>query len=283
MSYWVAVVAKDAASRITSTLTSLVNQTIQPSRIVVVNDGSSDGTGEILAHISCEHSIIEVLELPDMGYDIRRVPSNVNRAIESVRGLRTDYFMISGDDSTYPHDYVESLIGEMNEFRRIVVASGQPSQAGLVANEHSPSGSGRMVRSSFMESVGGKFPIRAGWEAWLLYRAIQMGFETKVLDDLVYDHVRPRGSGHQFTYWGAAMYTLGYHPLYALGRIGRHLAKLKSAKSSLALFRGYLMAALGSSDPFAAPFDATFREFVAAQQGREIGQVVVSALSHGTG
>jgi glycosyltransferase involved in cell wall biosynthesis len=264
-------------------LTSLVNQTVQPSRIVVVNDGSSDGTSEILARVSREHSIIEVLGLPNLGYDIRRVPSNVNRAIESVRGLRTDYLMISGDDSTYPPDYVELLIGEMTENRRIAVASGRPSQAGLVVREHSPSGSGRMVRTSFIESVGGRFPVRAGWEAWLLYRAVQMGYETKVLDDLVYDHVRPRGSGHQFTYWGAAMYTLGYHPLYVLGRIGRHLAKLKSAESSLALFRGYLMAALGSSDPFAAPFDPVFREFVASEQAREVGRVVVSAISHGIG
>jgi len=283
LSYWVAVVAKNAASRITSTMTSLVNQTVQPSRIVVVNDGSTDRTSEILTRASREHSIIEVVELPDKGYDIRRVPSNVNLAIDAVRDERTDYFMISGDDSTYPPDYAQSLIREMSAFRKVVVASGQPSQAGLVLHEHSPSGSGRMVCTSFMENVGGRFPIRAGWEAWLLYKAIQMGFETKLLDDLTYEHVRPRGSGHQFTYWGAAMYTLGYHPLYALGRIGRHLAKLKSGKSSLALLRGYLMAALRSSDPFAAPFDSTFREFVAAQQRREIGRVVASAISRGIG
>jgi hypothetical protein len=134
-----------------------------------------------------------------------------------------------------------------------------------------------------METLGNRFPIRAGWESWLLYSALKMGYETKVLDELVYDHVRPRGSSHQFTYWGAAMYTLGYHPLYAFGRIARHLAKLKSAKSSLSLFRGYLMATLGSSDTFAAPYDPMLREFVASEQAREIGRIVASVISRGIG
>jgi len=283
LSYWVAVLAKNAASRITETLTSITNQTVKPERIVVVNDGSSDGTSELLAHASREYSIIRVLDLPDRGYDIRRVPSNVNRAIESASDLRTEYLMISGDDSTYPPDYVELLIRKMSENRRIGVASGRPKQGGLVLREHSPSGSGRIIRSSLLESSGGRFPVRAGWEAWLLYRALMMGYSTKVLDGLVYEHVRPRGSGHQFTYWGAAMYTLGYHPLYALGRIGRQLTKLKSTRSSIALFRGYLTATLGSDDPFITPFDPTLRGFVALEQTREIGRVVVSIISRGNG
>ena len=191
--------------------------------------------------------------------------------------------MISGDDCTYPPDYVTSLIGRMNDNVKIAVASGRPSQLGVVSREHSPSGSGRLVRASFMYDVGSKFPIRAGWEAWLLFKAEQMGFETKLFSKFVYTHVRPRGTGHQFTYWGAAMYTLGYHPLYALGRVARSLVKLTSLKASMALIKGYFTAAVGSSDPFVAPFDPSLRNFVSGQQGREIARVVVSAFSHGIG
>ena len=102
MSYWVAVVARNAAQNISSTLNSLLNQTLLPTRIVVVNDGSSDNTSEILTEKSREHPIIQVLDRPDRGYDIRRVPSNINLAIESASDLQTDYLMISGDDCTYP-------------------------------------------------------------------------------------------------------------------------------------------------------------------------------------
>ena len=283
MDYWVAVVARNAAQNITSTLNSILNQTHPPIRIVVVNDGSSDNTREILAEVSHKNPIIRVLTLPDRGYDIRRVPSNVNFAIGSTRDLKTEYLMISGDDCIYPPSYVESLISRMNDNVKIAVASGRPNQPGVVSQERSPSGSGRLVRVSFLHDVGNAFPIRAGWEAWLLFKAVQMGFETKVFNELTYAHVRPRGTSHQFTYWGAAMYTLGYHPLYAVGRVVRSIIKTTSLNAPMGLLRGYLAAALGSSDPFVAPFDSSLRKFVSIQQRREIGRVAVSAFSHGIG
>jgi glycosyltransferase involved in cell wall biosynthesis len=275
-------VARNAAHHLSFTLTSLVNQTIRPAAIVVVNDGSSDETSEILAKATLKHPIIRVLDLPDRGYDIRRVPANINLAIASANELQTEYLMISGDDCTYPTDYFEAVVQGMDRNVRIVVASGRPSQSGVVAQEHSPSGSGRIVRSSFLDRVGNRFPVRAGWEAWLLYRAAQMGFETKLFDDLFYEHLRPRGSTHQFTYWGAAMYTLGYHPLYAMGRVAKNLVK-RSPRSALFLIRGYLTAALGSSDSFTKLFEPSLRKFVSRQQGREIGRRVVSVISRGIG
>jgi len=283
MSYWVAVVTRNGAQQVSSTLTSLLDQTAKPSRIMVVDDGSSDETSEILTEASQKHPIIQILNRPDRGYDIRRVPSNVNLAIASASELRTEYLMISGDDCIYPTNYAEALIRRMNADTKIAVASGPPNQSGLMTQEHSPSGSGRLVRVSFLRDVGNRFPVKAGWEAWLLFRAAQMGFKTILFADLTYLHVRPRGRGHQFTYWGAAMYTLGYHPLYAFGRIVRNLVKLASLKSSTALLRGYLMAASGSSDPFAVPFDHSLRNFVSGQQSREIVRIVAYAISHGIG
>jgi biofilm PGA synthesis N-glycosyltransferase PgaC len=276
-------VARNAAQNILPTLTSLNRQTSPPIRIVVVNDGSTDKTSEILAKASHEYPIIRVLTLPDRGYDIRRVPSNINLAIVSASDLHAEYLMISGDDCTYPADYVASIISLMSDDPKIVVASGRPSQLGALSQEHSPSGSGRLVRVSFLHRVGDRFPVRAGWEAWLLYKAAQMGLETRLFSELVYAHVRPRGTGHQFTYWGAAMYTLGYHPLYVLGRVARNLIKLASPGAAIALLRGYLAAAIGSSDPFLAPFDPSLRNLVSVLQRREVRRVVLSMLSHGTG
>ena len=258
-----------------------MNQTLKPSGIVVVNDGSSDATGEILNKSAHEHGI-RVVERPDMGYDIRRVPSNINLAIESARDLRTDYLMISGDDCTYPAQYAESLVRNMDQNVKIVVASGRPRHGGVLSQEHSPSGSGRMVRASFLGNMGDRFPIKAGWEAWLLYQAKQKGLEAKLFNDLVYEHVRPRGTVHQFIYWGAGMYTLGYHPLYALGRIAKNLVKTFSLKQSLGLLKGYVIAVLGSSDPFMTRFDSSTRRFVNAQQKREIIGIVLSFTRFGS-
>ncbi|MFI5448621.1 MAG: glycosyltransferase family 2 protein [Candidatus Bathyarchaeia archaeon] len=272
--YWVIVVGRNAAKTITNTIESLIHQSIQPTKIVVVDDGSTDGTHEILSAYSQKYQQIKVIDRPNEGYDIRRVPKNINLSLQSNIELETDYTMISGDDCEYPTNYCESVMGLMTQNPRVVVASGYPSQFGLRTYEHTPSGSGRIIKTTFLKGIGFKFPVKAGWEAWLLYEALQSGYQTKLLRGIPYIHVRPRGAKHAFIYWGAAMYTLGYHPLYALGRITKNMAKGHSLRSSVGLLRGYLTAKIGSSDPFLSPFGPSFRRFVHQQQSREISRVI---------
>jgi len=276
--YWVTIVARNAEMTITNTLESLIRQTIEPTKIVVVNDGSTDKTNDILSAYEQRNQRITIIRKPNEGYDIRRVPKNINLSLQSNLELETDYTMISGDDCEYPIDYCQSVTNKMHQNPRLVVASGCPIAAGLRAPEHTPSGSGRIIKTSFLRKIGFRFPVKAGWEAWLLYEASQDGYETQLLSGISYTHVRPRGAKHAFTYWGAAMYTLGYHPLYAMGRITKNLVKDRSVKSSVGLLRGYLTAKMGSSDPYLTPFKPSFRRFVHEQQGREICRIISTRL-----
>jgi hypothetical protein len=226
--------------------------------------------------------LLKVLTLPDNGYDIRRVPRNINVGWKAATSAipTPDFFMISGDDCTYPDDYVEAIMQRMTSQPRIVVSSGRPSAGGETSREHSPSGSGRIVNCSFWREVGGKYPMQAGWETWLLYKALEKGFEVRLFGDLVFQHLRPRGEKHQFAYWGAAMCTLGYHPLYAAGRIAKNLVTQKVAvKGSLNMLRGYIEAHLGSSDPFMRPFESSLRRFVHTEQVRHIARLLATPLA----
>ena len=274
VSYWVCVMARNASAHLESTINSLLKQTLQPLRIIVVDDGSTDSTSIILKNYAEQWSkIVKVISLPDKGYDIRRVPSNINLASQSAAdtSIAAEYFMISGDDCSYPKDYAHDLISRMMSQRAVVVSSGRPRSGGSVSEEHSPSGSGRMIKCSFWKAVGGRYPIRAGWETWLLYKAQEEGLRVKLFGDLIFDHLRPRGTVHQFTYWGASMHVLGYNPLYALGRIAKNLVNRQvSFKGSLNMLRGYVQASLGSSDPYLHPLDKSFRRFVSTQQSRRI-------------
>lgn len=283
MSYWVAIVARNAASHLQRTLDSLVGQTLEPEGVVVVDDGSTDSTPDILRGYEREHrDTVKVVTKPDRGYDIRRVPLNINLAWATRRasGQESDFFMISGDDCFYPPNYARSLVSRMGADPRIVVASGRPSSSEGFSREHSPSGTGRMVNSRFWRDVGAKYPVRAGWETWLLYAAAQKGLKVRLFDDVMFDLLQPRGTRHQFIYWGAAMQTLGYHPLYALGRIARNAVSPTIApKRAVNMMRGYLEAGLGSNDRFLSPFDASLRSFVRQQQAYRIASVVESLAS----
>ncbi|MGD0177122.1 MAG: glycosyltransferase family A protein [Candidatus Bathyarchaeia archaeon] len=281
MSYWVAVAARNASEHLPRTLTSLLSQSLRPERIIVVDDGSTDQTPDLLKTYEQQHEgTIKILTLPDRGFDIRRVPSNINGAWKDAEdsGLKSDFFMISGDDCCYAPNYTEFLVSRMRADHTIVVASGRPSSSREgFSREHSPSGSGRMVDSRFWREVGSEYPVRAGWETWLLYAASQKGLKVRLFDDVVFDHLQPRGTRHQFAYWGAAMQTLGYHPLYALGRIAKNAVSPTIApRRAVNMIRGYLEARLGSNDSFLSPFNSSLRSFVYQQQAYRIASIVES-------
>jgi glycosyltransferase involved in cell wall biosynthesis len=282
LSYWAVVVARNAAPHLNRTLNSLLNQASKPEAIVIVDDGSTDSTPDILRSYEHEYQrTVRVITRPDKGYDIRRVPSNINLACQTMNAssLAADFFMISGDDCFYPPNYAESLLTRMNTDPRIVIASGRPSSATLLSREHSPSGSGRMINERFWRDAGGEYPLVAGWESWLLYMASMKGLRACLFPDLLFEHFQPRGARHQFIYWGAAMQTLGYHPLYALGRIAKNsLDTTVGPKGSINMIRGYLQSKLGSDDPFVSRFDAGLRQYVRRQQAQRITHVISSVL-----
>jgi len=276
LSYWVAVVTRNGANHVARTLDSLLDQTEKPTRITVVDDGSTDDTPRILQKYRELHGGVTVITQPDRGYDIRRVPANINLAYKRGADRESTYFMISGDDCIYPSNYSESLTARFDSNPLLVVASGQPSSG---SREHSPSGSGRMIRASFWRDMGERYPLKAGWETWLLYKAREKGLQVRLFDDLTYEHARPRGTEHQFVYWGAAMGTLGYDPLYALGRIARNLfARSVSVHGTVNMLRGYLAAELGSDDPFMLRFDKSLRGFVKRGQQRRIAKIAARLI-----
>jgi biofilm PGA synthesis N-glycosyltransferase PgaC len=281
LSYWVVVVARNAGQHLSSTLDSLLQQTAPAKRVTVIDDGSTDETCGILHDYEERNGTINLVTLPDRGYDVRRVPSNIIMGwkLNEETGLQTDFFMISGDDCFYPPAYAEMLTTRMQSSERLVVASGRPSAARGFSREHSPSGSGRMIRCCFWRNVGGRYPLKAGWETWLLYEAARRRLEVGLFNDLSFQHVRPRGAKHQFGYWGAAMGALGYHPLYALGRITRGaLSRSIGLKGAVNMLRGYLQSQLGSEDSFISPFDQLLREYVMTEQSQRISMIVSSIL-----
>ena len=279
LGYWVAVVTRDGGSHLRNTIDSLLVQREPPKRITVVDDGSTDDSPNILREYERINHNVFVLTKPNHGYDIRRVPANVNEAWARNAELPCEHFMISGDDCAYPEDYTCELLARMRARPRLVVASGRPNTGVSQSQEHSPSGSGRMICCSFWRGIGGAYPLCAGWETWLLFKAMEQGFEVELFDDLDYTHIRPRGAGHQFVYWGAAMGALGYHPLYALGRIAVNAFRPSLAtRRAVNMLRGYLQAELGSDDPFIHAYEASMRSYVKQTQSLRIARIVSSSL-----
>jgi glycosyltransferase involved in cell wall biosynthesis len=223
--YFAIVTCRNSENDIRAALTSLKDQTLAPQYVIVVDDGSTDKTPEILTQTKQSWQSIYVIKHDDLGYDISRVVRNWNEAItysKSKKLAHTTYHMIATDDTIYPRGYAEKLVDFMDNNSNIAIASGNYTKY----KPEKPHGAGRFVRNSFFEEThwSGLYPELMGYESAILYESERLGYCYAIVTDARFQHSRPLGKHHKFYEFGASMKTLGYHPVFVWGRFAKYLA-----------------------------------------------------------
>jgi len=110
------------------TLDSVLSQTVLPGLWVIVDDGSTDNTPNILADYANEHPFISIVTRKDRGH--RSVGPGVIDAFysgyETVDMDQYDYICKLDLDLILPEHYFETLIHRMNSNPRLGNCSGKP-------------------------------------------------------------------------------------------------------------------------------------------------------------
>jgi glycosyltransferase involved in cell wall biosynthesis len=274
--YFVILTCRNSQSTIRSAIESILKQTVLPEYIIIINDGSTDKTAEIIQEIRSAQSSIYVITHPDWGYDIKRVVSNWNEAIRfsKERNLkRTKFHLIATDDAEYSPEYVETLIQSMDSNEKIAIASGTYS-------EHAPAmphGAGRLVNNSFLENTiwRGCYPEKMGYESAVLYEADRCGYNHIVISDARFRHTRPLGLGHKFYEFGASMQTLGYHPLFALGRILKYFVTGEVTGRIGAIYMlYYYLSYEPKSEGYDSLYDERIRNYIRTYQLKRLRNIM---------
>ncbi len=260
--------ARNEEQFIGETLTALLNQDIDDNYIIVVNDGSEDKTQEVVNSFPN----IELINIENRGFDAQGTPilaRVINQGLEKlVPEVSYDYIMILGSDHILPSNYIRKIVDHLDHNRDIAICSGQ------IKGEKSkvPRGSGRIVRSDFWKTIGLQYPLKFGFETYLLIKAQQLGYRIDVLNDLISLTSRPtRKSYKKETYisYGKSLRALGYIQLYSAGRIG--LISLKNPKGAFYMLQGYT-----SSD--IEFYEEDFRSFLRYIQYGRLKQFIKSFL-----
>lgn len=231
MSYLVVSPCRNESKYLERTLQSMAAQTVRPSRWVIVDDGSTDKTPEMLAAFAAEHPWVTIVQKPNRGF--RAVGPGVIEAF--YFGLDT----VDMDDFAYltkldldldlPPRYFETLIARMRDNPRIGTASGKPYFRGVDGQLHSERrgdemsvGMTKFYRTACFKDIGG-FVREVMWDGIDCHKCRQKGWIAISWDepDLRFEHLRPMGSSQKGILTGRArhgygQYFMGSDPLYFL-------------------------------------------------------------------
>jgi glycosyltransferase involved in cell wall biosynthesis len=250
LSYDVVTPARDELENLRRLADSLAAQTVRPSRWVVVDNGSSDGTREEAERFAGEHPWVLVVDAP--GDAAARPGAPIVRAFHAglaALGDLADVVVKVDADVSFPADYFERLLADFAAEPRLGIAGGvcweredgawKPTQ---VTGEH-VRGAARAYRRECLEQLL-PLPEETGWDTVDELQASVAGWQTRLLTQLRFDHYRAVGArdGSRTARWvakGRASHYLGYRPAYLAVR-AVHNARTDPA--ALAMIAGYVEA-----------------------------------------
>jgi glycosyltransferase involved in cell wall biosynthesis len=255
MRYVLITPARNEAAFIELTIKSVVAQTVPPARWVVVSDGSTDGTDEIVRRYAAEHPWMELVRRP-----ARRERHFAGKVHAFNAGLaamaNVDYDVIASLDAdiSLDREHFAFLLGKLaadpdlglvgTPFRDRAIYDYR-----FVSIEH-VSGACQVFRRACFEDIGGYVPVRSGGIDHIAVITARMkGWKTRTFTEKVCQHHRVIGSAEHGALAarfrvGALDYALGGHPLWELFRTAYQMTKSPRVIGGLALGAGYFYAML---------------------------------------
>ena len=277
--YCIITPCRDEAAYARRTLDRVLGQSRPPDLWVIVDDGSTDATPEILDEYAALHPSIRVVRRPDRG--VRKVGPGVIDAFyagyAAIEPGEFDYICKLDLDLDLPARYFEILIERMEADPRIGTASGKPffRAGGTTISEgcgdENSVGMTKLYRRTCFEQIGG-FVREVMWDGIDGHRCRMLGWVAVSWDDpeLRFEHLRPMGTSHKGWWTGRArhgfgQYFMGTGPSYMIASALFRMTRPPIAVGGLAMLGGYFGAMLRGRPRYGDP---EFRRFLRAYQRR---------------
>ena len=255
LAYVLITPAWNEAKLIEQTLKSMVVQSVVPLKWVIVSDGSTDGTDDIVKKYAAEHQWIELMRMPERKE--RHFAGKVNAfnaGWAKVRDLKYDIIGNLDADITFEEEHFNFLLAKFAEDPLLGVAGTAYIENSAeaynydIVNIEDVSGACQIFRRECFDEIGGYLSIKGGGiDLTAVYTARMKGWKTRTFTEKVFVHHRRRGTGQSkvfssFFRYGKQDYYLGGHPLWETIRCLYHMKHKPYVLVGLILFSGYLWA-----------------------------------------
>lgn len=247
---------RDEVATIGRTIDSVTAQRVLPREWVIVSDGSTDGTDDLIRRASEQYSWIRLLPLePRAERSFAAVVYNTETGIHDLKCPDYRYLGLLDADIAFQSDYFDRLIRRFESELALGLAGGVVIDVGLPRdrfprNRVDVPGAVQFFRRECLEVIGGLIPIpEGGWDGMTCAMARMNGYQTRLFTDLIVDHLKPRNiseGGVVRRKWqmGVRDYALGYHPLFEMVKCFSRMKDSPFVIGAAAWWIGYFMAML---------------------------------------
>ncbi len=275
LSYVLISPARNEEQFIGLTLQSMVAQTHLPLKWVIVSDGSTDLTDEIVRGYVARHPWIELLRMPERTE--RHFAGKVhafNAGYDRIRNLDFDVVGNLDADTSFEPDHFEFLLGRMHDHPELGVAGAPFREDGFQYDYRFSSienvwGGCQLFRRQCYEAIGGYMPLKGGCiDHVAVISARYHGWKTRTFPERVCMHHRKMGTAQAGNLsarfrLGVKDHSVGNHPLWEASRTVYQMGRRPYILGGLALGAGYAWASIRRAE---VPLPGDMVRFVRREQ-----------------
>jgi biofilm PGA synthesis N-glycosyltransferase PgaC len=290
MNYVLITPARNEEAFIERTLRSVIAQTAPPARWVIVDDGSSDRTAEIVERYAARHSWIELVHRPARkDRNFAGKVAAVNAGLERMQSLEFEVLGNLDADVSFDPDYMSFLMQKFSEQPDLGIGGtpftqpdGYDSIENSFAGENHVAGPCQLFRYRCFKDIGGYVANPAGGVDWIAVMTARMkGWTVRSFADKRFHHQRSMGTADKgpvaalFSH-GEKDYYLGGSPIWQLFRVAYRLTQPPRLVGGLALLFGYCWAAVRRRERAVSP---ELMRFHRSEQMRKLKRALPSFLT----
>lgn len=251
--YVVVTPVRDEQDWFGSTVESFASQTLRPARWIIVDDGSTDSTGDIADRAARLYNWITVVHRTNRGF--RKAGGGVVDAFydgfRAIGNQRWDFVCKIDGDLTFSPEFFESALQRFAADATLGIGGGLicRGQGGTLVTESSGDppfhvrGATKIYRRQCWEQIGG-LVAEAGWDTIDELKANMLGWTTRTFEELKIHQLKSTGSADgSWRNWvknGRANYAAGYHPVFMMCKCVKRITQRPFGTASLGLLVGFL-------------------------------------------